>query len=54
MVLAMVNIVIFGNLKVCLMQGLILLLHLIIVLHSITPELSYYDSKIGVKFNGTR
>ena len=22
--------------------------------YSITPELSYYDSKIGVKFNGTR
>ena len=36
-----------GNLKDCLTKGLILLSN-----YSITPELSYYGSKIRVKFNG--
>ena len=40
----MVDILIFENRKVCLMKGLILLLHLIIAL-------SYLGDKIGVKFN---
>ena len=41
---------VFGNLKVCLIKGLILLLHLIIV---ITPELSYFGNKTRVKLNGS-
>ena len=46
MVLAMVNIFIFGNLKVCLIKGLTP------SNSSITLELSYYGNKMRVKFNG--
>ena len=40
------NYIYFWKSKDCLMKGLILLLHLIIVI-------SYYGSKIRVKFNGS-
>ena len=46
----MVNIFIFGNLKVCLMKGLILLLPSNYI---ITPLLDYLGAKIRVKFNGS-
>ena len=46
-VLVVVIIYTFGNLKVSLMKVLILLLH------SITPELSFYGTKTRVEFNGS-
>ena len=48
-VLVVVIAYIFGNLKVCLIKGLILILHLI----ELTPELSYYGTKTRVEFNGS-
>ena len=47
-VLVVVIAYIFGNLKVCLTKGLILILHLI----ELTAELSYYGTKTRVEFNG--
>ena len=55
--LVMVNIFILGNLKVYLMNGLIILLHLettaSTAYQSITPSLDYLGTKIGLQFDGS-
>ena len=53
-VLVVVIIYTFGNLKVCLMKGLILILHLITVLLQILLLQSrFYGTKTRVEFNGS-
>ena len=52
MVVVVTNIFIFGNVMVCLMKELILLLNLIIVLLQNLSK-SYLGNKIRVKFNGS-